>query len=88
MIQYQIVVGLRDSNLSERLQASPELNLNKAITMVRLKARQREAVREQQAVVRGETANTCIRIEKVEHSCSNEKTTNCVPSQQDSKATN
>ena len=65
MIRYQIIVGLRDLNLSERLQTYPELNLNiKAIMM----ARQTEAVREQQAVVRGKTDNTCTRIEEVEHS--------------------
>ena len=51
-------------------------------------ARQREAVREQQAVVRGETDNTYTRIEEVEHSYSDEKNMNCVPSQQDSKAAN
>ena len=33
MIQDQIVVGLRDSNLSERLQTDPELTLDKAIMM-------------------------------------------------------
>ena len=84
MIRYRIIVGLRDSNLSERLQMYPELHLVKVITM----ARQTEAVREQQTVVRGETDNTCTRIEEVEHSYSNERTTNCVPSQQDSKAAN
>ena len=47
-------MDLRDSNLSEKLQTDPELTINKAITM----ARQTEAVREQQAVVRGETDNT------------------------------
>ena len=77
-------MGLRDSNLSERQQTCPELNLDKAITM----ARRTEAVREQQAVVGGETDKTCTRIEGVEHSYSNKKTTNCVPSQQDSKAAN
>ena len=48
MIQYRIIVGLRDSNLSERLQTDAELTLDnyKAITM----ARQTEVVREQQAV--------------------------------------
>ena len=35
MIQYRIIVGLSDSNLSERLQIDPELTLNKAITMAR-----------------------------------------------------
>ena len=34
-IRYQIIMSLRDSNLSERLQTDPELNLNKAITMAR-----------------------------------------------------
>ena len=84
MIRYRIIVGSRDSNLSERLQTYPELNLDKAITM----ARQREAVEEQQAVVKGKIDNTCTRIKEVEHSSSNEKTMNCVPNQQDSKAAN
>ena len=86
MIRYRIIatVGLRDSNLSERLQTYPELNLDKVITM----ARRTEAVTDQQALVRGETDNTCTSSEEVEHSYSNEKTMNCVPSQQDSKAAN
>ena len=42
MIGYWIIVGLRDSNLLERLQTYPELNLDKAIMM----ARRTEAVRE------------------------------------------
>ena len=33
MIQDQIVVGLRDLNLSERLKTDPELTLDKAIMM-------------------------------------------------------
>ena len=64
MIRYRIIVGLRDSNLPKRLQTYPKLNLNKAITI----ARRTEAVRELQAVVRGEIDNTYIRIEEVEHS--------------------
>ena len=48
-------------------------------------AQQTKAVREQEAVIRGETDNTCTRIEAVEHGYSN-KTMNYVPSQQDSKA--
>ena len=51
-------------------------------------AQRTEAVREQQAVVRAETDNTCSRIEAVEHPYSNKETTNYVPSQQDSKAAN
>ena len=44
-----------------------------------------EAAREQQAEVRGETDDIFIRIGAVQHSYSNNKrTTNCVPSQQDS----
>ena len=50
-------------------------------------ARQTEAVREGR-VGRGETGNTCTRIEEAEPSYSNKKTTNCVPSQQDSKSAN
>ena len=69
MIRDWIVVGLRDLNLSETLQTDPELTLDKAIMMTR----RTEAVREQQAVVRCETDNTCTRIEAVEHSYSNNK---------------
>ena len=42
MIWDWIIMGLWDSNVSERLQTDPELTLNKAVTM----AHQREAVRE------------------------------------------
>ena len=35
MIRYRIIVDLRDSNLSERLQTDPELTIDKAITMAR-----------------------------------------------------
>ena len=52
-------------------------------------AQRTEAVREQQAVVRGEIDKIFTRIEAVEHSYSNnKKATNFVPSQQDSKAAN
>ena len=50
MIRDRIVVGLRDATLSEKLQMDPELTLDKAVVA----ARQREAVKKQQAVVRGE----------------------------------
>ena len=53
-IRYRIIVDLRDSNISEKLQTDPELTIDKAITMTR----RTEAVREQQAVVRDETGNT------------------------------
>ena len=62
MIRYRIIVGLRDtdSNLLERLKTYPELNLDKVIMM----GQQREAVREQQAVVRGETDYTSQKSRK------------------------
>ena len=62
-------MGLRDSNLSERLQTGSELTLDKAIMMVQCT----EPIREQEAVVRGETDNTSTRIEAIEHSYSNKK---------------
>ena len=49
MIRDRIVVGLRDAKLSESLQLDPELTLEKAVT----KARQAEAVKQQQLLVRG-----------------------------------
>ena len=69
MICDRIVVGLRDSSLSERLQTDPELILDKAITV----ARRTEAVREQQPVVRGEIDNSRTRIEALEYSHANKK---------------
>ena len=50
MIRDRIVVGLRDANLSMKLQMVPDLDLKKAVTL----ARQSEAVRQLQGVVRGE----------------------------------
>ena len=50
MIRDRIVVGLRDANLSMKLQMVPDLNLEKAVTV----ARQSEAVQQQQGIVRGE----------------------------------
>ena len=49
MIRDRLVVGLGDASLSERLQMDPDLTLEKAVTA----ARQSEAVKRQQAVVRG-----------------------------------
>ena len=48
MIRDRIVVGIRDEALSERLQLDSELTLEKAKTLVR----QREAVHEQQVLLR------------------------------------
>ena len=49
MIRDRIVVVLRDAKLSENLQLDPDLTLEKAVK----KARQAEAVKEQQPLVRG-----------------------------------
>ena len=50
MIRDQIVVGLQDSKLSEKLQLDPELSLAKVINH----ARQSEAVKKQQAPLRND----------------------------------
>ena len=49
MIRDRIVVGIRNSKLSEKLQLDPDLTLASAITQVR----QSEAVKLQQSVIRG-----------------------------------
>ena len=54
MIRDRIVVGLRDARLSEKLQLDPELTLEKAVIQVR----QAEAVKQQQLLVCGATAQT------------------------------
>ena len=50
MITDRIVVGVRDSKLSEKMQLGPDLTLAKAAKMVR----ESENVKRQQAVVRTE----------------------------------
>ena len=50
MIRDRIVVGLRDANLSMKLQMVPDLSFEKAVIL----PRQSEAVQQQQGVVRGE----------------------------------
>lgn len=50
MIRDRLVVGLRDERLAEKLQLDPELTLEKAVKQ----ARQSEAVKKQQSVVRNE----------------------------------
>ena len=52
MIRDRIVVGIRDSALSERLQLDPDLTLEKAKKLVR----QREAVHEQQQFLTGKSS--------------------------------
>ena len=49
MIRDRIVVGIRNSALSEKLQLDPRLTLDSAITQVR----QAEAVKQQQPLLRG-----------------------------------
>ena len=49
MVRDRIVVGVLDGTLSEKLQLDPELTVDKAVT----RARQSEAVKKQQATVRG-----------------------------------
>lgn len=49
MVRDRIVVGLQNAKLSEKLQLDPALTLEKAVN----EARQSEAVKKQQAVVRG-----------------------------------
>lgn len=49
MLRDRIVVGIRDSAMSERLQLDPDLKLDKAMKFVR----QREAVHEGQLVLKG-----------------------------------
>ena len=56
MIRDRIVVGLRDASLSEKLQLDPDLTLDKAVAA----ARQRESVRKQQSVVRGDEGSSSI----------------------------
>ncbi|XP_061167955.1 uncharacterized protein K02A2.6-like [Saccostrea echinata] len=53
MIRDRIVVGIRDSKLSEKLQLNPQLKLEEAVNQ----ARQKEAVQKQQAIVRNELSS-------------------------------
>ena len=50
LIRDRIVVGIRDKALSERMQVDPNLTLDKA----KREVRQREAVQEQQGVLKGD----------------------------------
>ncbi|MCG8048533.1 MAG: hypothetical protein N0E48_23435 [Candidatus Thiodiazotropha endolucinida] len=54
MIRDRLVVGLRDQRVSEKLQLDAELTLEKALTQ----ARQHEAVKAQQPVVRGQKVDS------------------------------
>ena len=61
MIRDRIVVGIRDTALSERLQLDPELTLEKAMKMVR----QREAVKEQQQILKGDVNPSETNVDRV-----------------------
>ena len=53
MIRDRLVVGIRDTSLSERLQMDPDLTLVKAAK--KAVVRQKEAVTEQQQLLKGDT---------------------------------
>ena len=61
MIRDQLVVGIQDDTLSQKLQMDPSLTLEKAKKQVR----QREAVQEQQQTLRGAANNTSLEVEAV-----------------------
>ncbi|CAC5416847.1 unnamed protein product [Mytilus coruscus] len=56
MIKDRIVVGIKDSNLSLKMQLDPELTLKKATDM----ARQSESVKKQQAIMRCDNPNSNV----------------------------
>ena len=55
MLRDRLVVGIRDTNLSERMQTDSALTLEKAKTMIRQKAAVKEQRRELEATVAGST---------------------------------
>ena len=69
MIRDRIVVGLRDTSIDQKLQMDPELTLDKAVTL----ARQSEAMKSQQSVVRPPTTDNSVFIEEIKNS----RLTNC-----------
>jgi len=68
MIRDQIVVGLRDANLSKKLQLVSDLTLEKAITA----AQQKESVHKQQRVVRADGSQFSPKIDAI-HTAKNGK---------------
>ena len=58
MIRDQLVVGIRDSSLSECLQLDANLTLEKAKTAIR----QKEAVHEQQKILKGDSNSNPITL--------------------------
>ena len=57
LIRDRLVVGLRDTRLAERLQLDPELSLEKAVNQ----ARQSEAVKWQQALLRDDQSSRGVK---------------------------
>ena len=68
MIRDRIVVGLRDSNLSLKLQLDEKLDLQKAITQVR----EAETIKQQQPTLRGAQKETTANVSNL-HKRSNKK---------------
>ena len=60
LIRDRLVVGLLDASLSEKMRIDPEFTLDKAIAL----ARQSEAMRKQQPVVRGTQQQDCLTVEQ------------------------
>ena len=60
MIRDRLVVGIQDASFSQRLQLDPELTLEKAKKIVR----QREAVQEQQQVLKGATSGDLVELQR------------------------
>ena len=56
MISDRIVVGIKDANLSVKMQLDPDLTLKKATDM----ARQSESVRKQQSLVRNDLCDSNV----------------------------
>ena len=56
MIRDRIVVGIKDANLSVKMQLDPDLTLKKATYM----ARQSESVRKQQSLVRNDLCDSTV----------------------------
>ena len=59
LVRDRIIVGIRDRNLSEKLQMEPDLSLDAAVT----KVRQSEAVKKQQSTVRDEAVVGAVRAQ-------------------------
>ena len=60
MIHDRLVVGIQDASLSQRLQLGPDLTLEKAKKLVH----QREAVQEQQQVLKGATSGDLDELQR------------------------